>query len=291
MNSRDAAFDESLKELIEATAAEAAAVDPPKPGVNGCTSGQSEVPDDESSGRKKRKRGEDELCVQPATPRSNYSSYCSAVFPRSVPDRRRARRMVLMQPPALCRKSYQRLRNAPQVENREIRAIGEVVHARRSLRTTMLSFPARVTKVCVRANGLPTHVTLTQGPDRASDRPKRAAAKLVLRQNARLHPLTRREVGLRTVRTSEITLGQEGRQAVLPRTLVHIAIPMRMQFPNNLSLRHGTCQTIWPTLNTCSQRTYRAPSKSAVWLLVLVAESLWRGQWRGGSRSSGRANA
>jgi len=78
MNSRDAAFDESLKELIEATAAEAAAAtDPPKPGVNGCTSSQSEVPDDDSNGRKKRKRGEDDVCVQPANPRSNYSSHCS----------------------------------------------------------------------------------------------------------------------------------------------------------------------------------------------------------------------
>ena len=76
MNSRDAAFDESLKELIEATAAEAAAVtDPQKPGVNGCTSGQSEVPDDDSNGRKKRKRGDDDACVQPASSRSDYSSH------------------------------------------------------------------------------------------------------------------------------------------------------------------------------------------------------------------------
>lgn len=78
MNSRDAAFDESLKELIEATAAEAeaaAATDPPKPAVNGCTSGQSEVPDDDSSSRKKRKRGEDDTCVQPANCRPNYNRH------------------------------------------------------------------------------------------------------------------------------------------------------------------------------------------------------------------------
>ncbi|KAF8556366.1 hypothetical protein OG21DRAFT_1506641 [Imleria badia] len=68
MNSRDAAFDESLKELIEATAAEAAATtDPPKPSVNGCTSGQSEAPDDDSNGRKKRKRGEDDALPKKRT--------------------------------------------------------------------------------------------------------------------------------------------------------------------------------------------------------------------------------
>ena len=140
-------------------------------------------------------------------------------------------------------------------------------------------------------NGLLTHVTSTQGPARASDRPKRPAAELVLRQNARLHPLTRREMALRIARASEIIPGQEWRQAVLPRVLVHIAIPMPMQSPNSLFLRHGTCQTIWPTSNTCSQRTYRVRSRSAVWPLALAAESHWRGRWRGGSRSSGRANA
>lgn len=56
MNSRDAAFDESLKEIIEATAAEAAAVNeasvddsnilPPEP--------------HDASGKKKRKRPEEE---------------------------------------------------------------------------------------------------------------------------------------------------------------------------------------------------------------------------------------
>ncbi|KIJ18681.1 hypothetical protein PAXINDRAFT_110226 [Paxillus involutus ATCC 200175] len=58
MNSRDAAFDESLKEIIEATAAEAAAATGPLgPGVNGSVNGHCEAHDDESSGRKKRKRG------------------------------------------------------------------------------------------------------------------------------------------------------------------------------------------------------------------------------------------
>lgn len=150
MNSRDAAFDESLKELIEATAAEAAAADPPKPGANGCTSGQSEVPDDDSNGRKKRKRGEDDTCVQPATPRSNDNSSCSAASPRSVPDRRRVCRRVLMQPPALCPKNYHCPRNALQVGDREIHAIDEVVRAKRYLRTTTLPFPLRVRKVWVR---------------------------------------------------------------------------------------------------------------------------------------------
>jgi hypothetical protein len=213
MNSRDAAFDESLKEIIEATAAEAAAAtDPPKPAVNGCTSGQSEVPDDDSNGRKKRKRGEDDACVQPANSRSNYSLHPSAVSPRSVPDQRRVHQTVPMQPPALCRKSSHHPPNALQAGNREILAFDEVVHARPSLRITMLSLPSRVTKVCIRANpGLLTHVTLTQGPARASDRPKRPAASLVLRQNARLCPLTRQvaSASLRIARASEIIPGQE----------------------------------------------------------------------------------
>lgn len=154
MNSRDAAFDESLKELIEATAAEAAAAtDPPKPGVNGCTSGQSEAPDDDSNSRKKRKRGEDDAYVHP-NPRSNRSSHCSAVYPRSVPDRRRVPRMVLTQPLVLRPKSYHRPRSALQAGNREIHAIDEVVRASPSLCITMLSLPSRVTKVCVRANSM-----------------------------------------------------------------------------------------------------------------------------------------
>ena len=150
MNSRDAAFAEDFNEVIKATAAEAAAAtDPQKPGVNGCISGPSEVPDDDSNGRKKRKRGEDDGCVHPANPTSNYSSYYSVASPRSVPDRHRVPRMVLMQSLALHPKSYHHPPNAPQVENREIHAIDEGVHARSSLRITMPSFPSRVTKVCV----------------------------------------------------------------------------------------------------------------------------------------------
>jgi hypothetical protein len=52
MNSRDAAFDESLKEIIEATAAEAAAAEHTSP----TEAAQAEVVDK----NKKRKRSEDE---------------------------------------------------------------------------------------------------------------------------------------------------------------------------------------------------------------------------------------
>lgn len=60
MNSRDAAFDESLKEIIEATAAEAAAVQD--------TSADDisiPVPDINDNGKKKRKRTEDDRSVEP----------------------------------------------------------------------------------------------------------------------------------------------------------------------------------------------------------------------------------
>jgi hypothetical protein len=65
MNSRDAAFDESLKEIIEATAAEAAAAtDPPTAQPNGSVNGQAENQEDpDSSSRKKRKRTEDDVLV------------------------------------------------------------------------------------------------------------------------------------------------------------------------------------------------------------------------------------
>jgi len=56
MNSRDAAFDESLKEIIEATAAEAAAVDGVPPEV-------TLTPPEINDNKKKRKRGEEEMCV------------------------------------------------------------------------------------------------------------------------------------------------------------------------------------------------------------------------------------
>lgn len=98
MNSRDAAFDESVKELIEATAAEAAGTtDPPKPAVNGCASAQSEVPDDDCNGRKKRKRAEDDVCVCPAHLESKCGSLPpSTVSLRNVPDRRRVCRTLLI---------------------------------------------------------------------------------------------------------------------------------------------------------------------------------------------------
>jgi hypothetical protein len=61
MNSRDAAFDESLKEIMEATAAEAAAQDSRSSLSNGNANGRLE-PKDEfgSNSRKKRKRRDDD---------------------------------------------------------------------------------------------------------------------------------------------------------------------------------------------------------------------------------------
>jgi hypothetical protein len=63
MNSRDAAFDESLKELIEATAAEAAAAqDTHSVASNGNTNRMSEPRDDPPPGnRKKRKRPDEDV--------------------------------------------------------------------------------------------------------------------------------------------------------------------------------------------------------------------------------------
>lgn len=62
MNSRDAAFDESLKEIIEATAAEAHSHDHTSAIV--VVNGHGEVLEDsevELAGRKKRKRTEDDM--------------------------------------------------------------------------------------------------------------------------------------------------------------------------------------------------------------------------------------
>lgn len=63
MNSRDAAFDESLKEIIEATAAEAAAAQEnaarEQPPING-PQPEAEEPEVGSNSRKKRKRAEDD---------------------------------------------------------------------------------------------------------------------------------------------------------------------------------------------------------------------------------------
>ena len=62
MNSRDAAFDESLKEIIEATAAEAAAHDQ-GPSASRTVNGNGEIIEDGELGlgaRKKRKRSDDD---------------------------------------------------------------------------------------------------------------------------------------------------------------------------------------------------------------------------------------
>lgn len=65
MNSRDAAFDESLKEIIEATAAEAAAA---HDGMSVTSNGNGHLEPEEDtepgpSNRKKRKRIEDDALV------------------------------------------------------------------------------------------------------------------------------------------------------------------------------------------------------------------------------------
>ncbi|PPQ67268.1 hypothetical protein CVT25_005852 [Psilocybe cyanescens] len=61
MNSRDAAFDESLKEIIEATAAEAAAVDPSAIDTNTIS------PESNEAAKRKRKRVEDDITVKKRT--------------------------------------------------------------------------------------------------------------------------------------------------------------------------------------------------------------------------------
>lgn len=65
MNSRDAAFDESLKEIIEATAAEAAAVQDviSSTSVDYVNPDMEEELDSGSGSRKKRKRTEDDMYV------------------------------------------------------------------------------------------------------------------------------------------------------------------------------------------------------------------------------------
>ena len=59
MNSRDAAFDESLKEIIEATAAEAAAVQE----ANVDPVSVVHQPEANDASKKKRKRSEDDMWV------------------------------------------------------------------------------------------------------------------------------------------------------------------------------------------------------------------------------------
>ena len=66
MNSRDADFAESLKEIIEATAAEAAAAkDPTISPVNEPSAAPNGEPEVQTNGKKKRKRTEDDVYVFP----------------------------------------------------------------------------------------------------------------------------------------------------------------------------------------------------------------------------------
>ncbi len=66
MNSRDANFDESIKEIMEASAAEAAAFDSKSVTSNGHVNGNA-PPEGEGdvvpNNRKKRKRSDDDSCV------------------------------------------------------------------------------------------------------------------------------------------------------------------------------------------------------------------------------------
>lgn len=61
MNSRDAAFDQNLKEILETTAAEAGAV-PEASTVNENLDPEEEI-DVAAGGRKKRRRSDDDACV------------------------------------------------------------------------------------------------------------------------------------------------------------------------------------------------------------------------------------
>ncbi|KAJ7497340.1 hypothetical protein FB451DRAFT_227255 [Mycena latifolia] len=75
MNSRDAAFDENLKEILETTAAEAGATHDPAPALNG--NGHPELDDEGEpapANRKKRKRTEDDA---PAKKRTRSASSAS----------------------------------------------------------------------------------------------------------------------------------------------------------------------------------------------------------------------
>ncbi|OJA11701.1 hypothetical protein AZE42_02091 [Rhizopogon vesiculosus] len=91
MNSRDAAFDESLKEIIEATAAEAAATTDPRPAQpNGSVNGQAENHEDpDSNSRKKRKRAEDDVVpkkrTRSASTASDHQPEAVVVVPEETP--------------------------------------------------------------------------------------------------------------------------------------------------------------------------------------------------------------
>lgn len=88
MNSRDAAFDESLKEIIEATAAEAAAATEPHPAqTNGSINGQAESHEDQdSNSRKKRKRTEDDVLPKKRTRSASTASDHQPEVVTAVPE-------------------------------------------------------------------------------------------------------------------------------------------------------------------------------------------------------------
>ncbi|KZP34667.1 hypothetical protein FIBSPDRAFT_1035654 [Athelia psychrophila] len=73
MNSRDAAFDESLKEIIEATAIEAASYDHPGPPPR--AGGNAELADEDgAAGKRKRKRTEDDILPKKRTRSASTAS-------------------------------------------------------------------------------------------------------------------------------------------------------------------------------------------------------------------------
>ncbi|KAI0029979.1 hypothetical protein K488DRAFT_72554 [Vararia minispora EC-137] len=84
MNSRDAAYDESLQEIMAATALEAAALRPPTPSVSGSVNGAAEddgpPQDATTNGRKKRKRTDDD-----APPPSKRTRSASTASDRPLP--------------------------------------------------------------------------------------------------------------------------------------------------------------------------------------------------------------
>lgn len=86
MNSRDAAFDESLKEIMEATAAEAAAAtESQNTSANTNVNSHPETHDDDSTSRKKRKRGEED-CHPKKRTRSASSASDRPEMPIPVPE-------------------------------------------------------------------------------------------------------------------------------------------------------------------------------------------------------------
>ncbi|KAL4078362.1 hypothetical protein V8B97DRAFT_1936888 [Scleroderma yunnanense] len=86
MNSRDAAFDESIKEIIEATAAEAAAAtESQNTSTNVNVNGHPETHEDDSTSRKKRKRTEEDSQPKKRT-RSASSASDHPEIPSAAPE-------------------------------------------------------------------------------------------------------------------------------------------------------------------------------------------------------------